>query len=80
LVDEVENNLRYITQQLNIKKITINTHPFVEAFINKRIGLLSSLRKQWQTKYKATIDVLPSSAYSFLEYHFVDDKGEEIHI
>lgn len=79
LVDEVENNLRYITQQLNIEKITINTHPFVEAFINKRVGLLSSLRKQWQTKYKATIDVSPSSAYSFLEYHFFDEKGEEIH-
>lgn len=79
LVDEIENNLRYITHQLNIKTITINTHPFVEAFINKRIGLLSSLRKQWQSKYNAKIDVLASSAFSFLEYHFIDDKGEEIH-
>lgn len=79
LVDEIENNLRYITHQLNIKTITINTHPFVEAFINKRIGLLSSLRKQWQSKYSAKIDVIASSAFSFLEYHFIDDKGEEIH-
>lgn len=79
LVDEIENNLRYISQQLNIKKITINTHPFVEAFINKRIGLLSSLRKQWQSKYSVKIEVIASSAFSFLEYRFIDDKGEQIH-
>ena len=79
LVDEIENNLRYITQQLNINKISITVHPFLEAYINKRKGLLSSLRKEWQSKFKASVEVIPSTAQNFLEYHFYDAKGDEIH-
>ena len=79
LVDEIENNLRYITQQLNLNKISITVHPFLEAYINKRKGLMSSLRKEWQSKFKASLEVIPSTAQNFLEYHFYDAKGDEIH-
>lgn len=78
LIDEIQNNLRYITQQLNNKKIRINVHPFVESFVNKKKGFYSSLRKEWQKKYGCTLEVLPITSQSFLEYHFIDANGEEI--
>lgn len=78
LVDEIESNMRFIVEQSNLKKIRINTHPFVESFINKPQGFLSSLRKEWQKKYKCKIEVLPSASNTFLEYHFLNDDGEEI--
>ena len=79
LVDEIEGNLKYITRQLNIKKIRVNMHPFVEAFINKKTGFYSSTRKDWEKKYKCKIEVFPITSLPFLDYHFVNDKGEEIH-
>jgi ribonuclease G len=79
LVDDIESNLKYITQQQKIKRIRINTHPYVEAFINKSKGFFAgSLRKQWEKKMDCSIDVVPTTASSLLEYHFLDDKGEEI--
>ncbi len=80
LVDEIENNLRYVSKQLNGKKIRINAHPFIEAYLNKRTGLFSSLRKSWQKKYSSSIKIFPTSSHSFLEYQFIDEKGERIHL
>ena len=78
LTDEIGNNIRYITGQLNMRKLTLNVHPYVEAFINKKTGVFASLRKEWQKKYKCTVDVIPSTANTFLEYNFIDAKGETI--
>ena len=80
LIDEIQNKLRHIITQLNHKKIRINVHPFVEAFINKKKGFYSSLRKEWQKKYNCVIEVYPITSQNFLEYHFIDDKAEEIQL
>ncbi|MCB0380516.1 MAG: Rne/Rng family ribonuclease [Flavobacteriales bacterium] len=79
LVDDIESNLKYITQQQKVKRIRINTHPYVEAYINKSKGFFAgSLRKQWEKKMSCSIDVVPTTANSLLEYRFMDEKGEEI--
>ena len=78
VLDEIENNLRFLAKEQNEKKLTLNTHPFIEAYINR--GWISSLRKSWQKKHKVTLKVVPSTNYHFLEYHFFNDKGEEIKI
>jgi len=80
LVDEIENNLRYVSKQLNGKKIRINTHPFIEAYLNKKTGFYSSIRKSWQKKYNTTIIIFSTSSLNFLEYQFIDEKGELIHL
>ena len=48
LIDEIQNNLRYIYQNLNIKKVSLVVHPFIEAHLTK--GLLS-VQKKWYMKY-----------------------------
>ena len=77
LIDEIQNNLRYIYQNLNIKKVSLVVHPFVEAHLTK--GLLS-VQKKWYMKYKRWLNVSKSNAYQFLEYRFFDAKGEEINL
>jgi ribonuclease G len=80
LVDEIEGNVRYMAKQLKSKTLRINVHPYVEAFINKKTGLFASLRKDWQKKYGCTIEVVPTTSYSFLDYKFIDKKGEVINL
>jgi ribonuclease G len=84
LVDEIESNLRYLSQQFKGKNIRINTHPYVEAFINKKTGGSffnpTSLRKDWKNKYDRNITVFPTTSQGLLEYHFIDEKGEKIHL
>ena len=77
LIDEIQNNLRYIYQNLNIKKVSLVVHPFIEAHLTK--GLLS-VQKKWYMKYKRWLNVRKSNAYQFLEYRFFDAKGEEINL
>jgi ribonuclease G len=82
LIDEIMNNLRYLTKQLNHKKLRINTHPFIEAYLNKKTGggffNPNSLRKDWEKKFNCAIEVVGTTSYNFLEYKFIDGKGEEI--
>lgn len=77
LIDEIENNLRYIFQQLNQKKITLQAHPFIEAYLTK--GFYSVQRK-WFMKYKKWVNIKKSTDYQFLEYHFFDNRREEINL
>ena len=84
LVDQIENNLRYLAEQFKGKNIRLNAHPYIEAFINKKTGggffNPSSLRKDWQKKYYRTITVFPTTSHGLLEYHFMDEKGEKIYL
>ena len=77
LIDEIENNLRYLLQQMNQKKITLIVHPFVEAYLTKGFY---SIQRKWFTKYKRWVNVRKSDAYQFLEYRFFDAKQEEINV
>ena len=76
LTDEIENQLKYILRKHKQNKITIRTHPLVEAYINK--GIFKSLRKQWQKLYGCKLEVLPMMAYTYMEYHFFDSYDEEL--
>ena len=84
MVDEIESNLRFLSKQRKDKNIRINAHPYVEAFINKKTDgsffSPNSLRKDWQKKYNRNISVFPTTSYSLLEYHFIAEKGEKIHL
>ena len=78
MVDQIESSVGYISKELKNKKFRINTHPYVEAFINKKTGFNKSVRKNWQKKYNSSIEVFPTTSNGLLEYHFIDTKGEKI--
>ncbi len=77
LVDQIENNVRYIAKELNEKSFTLCVHPYLEAYLTK--GLLS-IKRKWSYKYKCSFKIRPISSYTFLEYHFLNKNDDEIKI
>lgn len=75
LTDKIENDLKYISKELNINKVSLYTHPFVAAYLKQ--GILSVKRK-WQKKHGCKIELNPATSYQMLEYNFFDSKKEEI--
>lgn len=77
ILDEIENNIRYIIKEQNSKKLSLQLHPFLASHLTK--GLFS-IRRKWSLKYKCAIKVQPVSSYHFMEYHFFDGNEDEIKI
>jgi ribonuclease G len=80
LVDEIENNLRYLVQEQNEKTLQVTVHPYLEAFLNKGTFFKPSLSAKWRKKYNAKIDVGYNTNYHMMEYHFFNKSEEEIKI
>lgn len=73
--DTLEHKVDYIVNNLGVKKFKLYVNPYVEAYLTK--GLLSTYR-HWQMKYGFGIKLYPSQDLGFLQYKFLDSKGEEI--
>ena len=75
VVDDIESNLRYIEMSLTERKLTILTHPYIQAYLTKGFR---SMRRQWQRKYKVRLKIKPMESYNLLEYKFLNASGEEM--
>ena len=75
LIDEIENNLRYLVQEQNEKQLTITVHPFVNAFLKAGFP---SLRLKWMFRHRCRINIQPTSSHHFLEYHFLNKNNDEL--
>ncbi len=76
IVDEIENDLKYLVQEQNERNLTLIIHPFVYAFLSK--GFLFSKHKKWERQYKTKIKLLEDSNFSFLEYQFLNENKDLI--
>jgi ribonuclease G len=70
ITEDLERHLK-----AGLKKITLNAHPFVAAFITKGYP---SVRSKWFMKHKKWIKVMPRDAYTYLEYKFKDKDGNDL--
>jgi ribonuclease G len=77
LIDEIENNIKFILQELNHKTLTLSCHPFVFAHLTKGIF---SIGWKWNRRFKSKIRITEQNSYGMLEYHFFDKEMEEIKI
>jgi ribonuclease G len=75
-VDLLESKIAYLSHKLNMKKYTLRVHPYVAAFIEK--GGFFSLKWKWRRKYGLGLSILPVQNHTYLQYQFIDPKGEEI--
>ncbi len=75
LIDEIQNNLRYIIEHQKFKQLHLITHPFISAYLTKGFY---SIQRKWLMKYKKWINIRSSEASQLLEYSFVDEKGEKV--
>jgi ribonuclease G len=73
--DELERGLSFIVDKIKTRKLILNVHPFVAAYLKK--GLFPQFRR-WNLKYKISLKVQPVTSYHMLEYHFYDRYDNEI--
>ena len=75
LIDDIENNISYLIREQNEKNLTLVVHPYIYAFL--RQGWFGFGWK-WRRKFGRKIKIRKNNAYHFLEYHFLNDIGDEI--
>jgi ribonuclease G len=75
ITDDIERNLKYILQSHAF--VEIETHPFVEAYINRGIW---SLRRKWLWKYKRKIKIKANNNLPLMSFRFFDKEGGRIKI
>jgi len=74
LVQKITHDLQQLFKK-DYKKVTLNTHPFIAAFLTKGFP---SIRSKWFFEHKKWVKVLPRDAYTYLEYHFFDKNGKQL--
>lgn len=73
--DTLESKVEQVTEMLGERRVTLQLHPFVYAFVTKGLW---SLKRRWQMHYGWGLRVIPNQQLSFLQYRFVKRDGEEI--
>jgi len=74
VVQKITEELQRLFKK-DYKKITLNTHPFIAAFLTKGFP---SVRTKWFMEHKKWVTIQPRDAYTYLEYHFTDKDGNKI--
>ncbi len=72
IVDKINHDLEKILSNNKNKKVALNTHPFIAAYLTKGFP---SIRSKWLFEHKKWVKILPRDAYTYLEYRFKDEKG-----
>ena len=75
LEDEIEKNLSYLIMQKHTG-LLVEIHPILHSYLTK--GFLFSKLSKWRRKYKQRIKLKANSNYHLTEFHFFDDRDEEI--
>ena len=76
LLEKIGNDLERIMKgKHKNKKLVLNTHPFIAAYLSKGFP---SIRYKWFLEYKKWIKIQPRDAYTYLEYRFKDKSGASI--
>jgi len=76
LVQKITHDLEQLFKK-DYKKVTLNTHPFIAAYLTKGFP---SVRSKWFLDHKKWVKIQPRDAYTYLEYHFLDKDGNQVNI
>jgi ribonuclease G len=76
IVQKISHDLEILLKK-DYKKLTLNTHPFIAAYLTKGFP---SIRSKWYFEHKKWVKILPRDAYTYLEYHFLDKNGKKIRL
>ncbi len=79
VIDDIENQLRYLSDNGH-RSVTLRTHPFIAAYIEKRGLINNSLKKRWGKKYKVKLEVLAVTKYHLLQFSFFNKQDEPIEL
>lgn len=78
IIDEIQNNLRFLVHEQNETHLELFVHPFIYSFLKQ--GLFSNYQWKWYKLFKRWVKIHSASSYHLLEYHFFNKEGDEIKI
>ncbi len=68
IIDDIQNKI----EQSSAKKIMLQVHPFIEAYLTK--GLWRNIRKEWQKKFKKKIACRPLNSLGINEFEILEES------
>lgn len=77
ITETIESNLKYLIQEQNEKGLTLVVHPFICSYLKAGVY---NYQWKWFFQYNRRIRIKPDNTFHYLEYQFVDKKGETINI
>lgn len=75
--DEIERDLSFILQSRSKAKVSLQVHPYVEAFLKKG---LPSIQMKWWLKYHRKVRIKANSNFPLTKYVFFDANEDEIRL
>lgn len=75
VVDEIINNVDFLMKQNKEKTLTVQVHPFVEAYLKKGFP---NYPMRWFMKYRKRIKVTDDSSLPFMTVRYYNERSEEI--
>jgi ribonuclease G len=77
LTDEIERDVKFIVQSGTKTKLTLKTHPFIQAFLTKGFP---SIRMKWYFNFLKWIEIRSDAGFQLTEYKFYNDNDDEIRL
>ncbi|MEI8109804.1 MAG: Rne/Rng family ribonuclease [Chitinophagia bacterium] len=75
LEDEIEKKLAYLSTHGH-HKLHLTIHPILHAYLTK--GLFSNIIRRWKRKYGISLKAQANTNHQLVEYHFINEQGEEV--
>ena len=75
LIDDIENEIIRIFDSKLSKSLTVNCHPFIEAYFKTN---KTQYQLKWLLKYKTWVSITSSNSLPLMDFHFIGDQEKEI--
>jgi len=75
ITDEIANGLKHWLDTKKTKKVVLQTHPYVDAYLRK--GIMSQHIK-WLIAYPTRFKLYANESYHLTEYRFFDEDMQEL--
>ena len=72
---KIENQISFLTEDRKQKYIKLVVSPYVAAFLKKGLW---SIRRRWQWRYKARIEIVADQSVGIVEVHYHDRKDNDL--
>ena len=77
VLNDIEDNIKYLLTQQNQKKIQLVVHPFMESYFTKGIF---SRRFKWFTQYKSWVNIVIDSSLGLIDFKILDMDDDAIEL
>ena len=78
VINDMKNDVKFLSCEQNEKKLTIVTHPFVHSYLTK--GLLKKPYHKWEKDYNIKLKITSSGDLAVNEYIFINQNGDKIEL